>query len=164
MKTRLLSESKCFGYGTALAAAIFVFDANHPHGVAGAMPYVALPLLGLLARSNRAVMILAVTGTALTIAGMLLSYAAAPLYVVLVNRVMGTCLIWIVAYVAIRHLTVGNALRKSLRKAAFRDPLTGLYNRRYAFKIFENEINRLPSIWRSVFIDPDRCRLLQAHQ
>ena len=142
MKTRLLSETRCFGYAAALSAAIFVFDLNHPLGVAGAMPYVALPLLGMLARSNRAVVALAATGTVLTLAGMLLSSATAPLYVAAINRAMTVLLTWIVAYVAIRHLTVGNELRASLEKAAFRDPLTGLYNRRYAFRMFENEISR----------------------
>ena len=142
MKTRLLSERKCYNYGTALAVAIFIFDLTHPLGVAGSMPYIALPLLGMLARSNRAVIKLAVLGTVLSVAGAFLSTSGAALYIVCINRGLSCTLIWIVADVALRHLAVGNELRTSLRKAAFRDPLTGLYNRRYTFKIFDNELNR----------------------
>lgn len=141
-RTRLISDRKCYLYGTVLATTIFAFDLWHPLGVASATPYIALPLLGLLARSPRAVVNIAVLGTLLTIAGMFLSTAAAPLHVALLNRTMSMALIWIVAIIAIKHLAVGDRLRNSLRKAAFRDPLTGLYNRRYIFDIFRNELNR----------------------
>ena len=54
-EARAISDRKCNFYGAALAAATFVFDIYHPLGIAGAMPYIALPLLGLLARSSRSV-------------------------------------------------------------------------------------------------------------
>ena len=142
MKTRLISDRKCDLYGAALASATFEFDIYHPLGIAGAMPYIALPLLGLLARSSRAVINLAVLGTLLNVAGIALSTSVAPLYVVLVNHLMSGILVCLVAYIALTHLAVGDRLRASLHDAAFRDPLTRLYNRRYVFDIFRNELRK----------------------
>lgn len=142
MKTRLISDRKCDLYGAALASATFIFDIYHPLGIAGAMPYIALPLLGLLARSSRAVINLALLGTALNVAGVALSMSGAPLYVVLVNHLMSGILVCIVAYIALAHLAVEDRLRASLHDAAFRDSLTGLYNRRYVFDIFRDEFKK----------------------
>ena len=140
MKTRLISDRKCDLYGAALAAATFVFDVYHPLGIAGAMPYIALPLLGLLARSSRAVINLALLGTVLNIGGVALSGTS--LYVSMVNHLMSGILVCIVAYIALIHLAVGDRLRASLHDAAFRDPLTQLYNRRYVFNILRDEFRR----------------------
>ncbi len=142
MKTRLISDRKCDLYGAALASATFVFDIYHPLGIAGAMPYIALPLLGLLARSARAVVNLAVLGTVLNIAGIVLTMSAAPLHVVLVNHLMSGILVCTVAYIALAHLAVEDRLRASLHDAAFRDPLTRLYNRRYVFNILRDELKK----------------------
>ncbi|NNC77110.1 MAG: GGDEF domain-containing protein [Woeseiaceae bacterium] len=142
MKTRVISTRKGSIYGTSIALVIFLIDLQNPLGVASATPYIALPLLGLLARSPRSVIALAVLGTTLNLAGLLLSPSGAPYYVVLTNRIMALVMIWVVAYVAIQHLSTGDKLRAVLRKAAFRDPLTGLFNRRYVFGIFTNELNR----------------------
>ena len=142
METRLISDRKCDLYGAALASATFVFDIYHPLGIAGAMPYIALPLLGLLARSSRAVINLALLGTVLNVAGVALSMSGASIYVLLVNHLMSGILVWIVAYIALTHLAVGDRLRASLHDAAFRDPLTRLYNRRYVFNIFRDEIKK----------------------
>ncbi len=142
MKTRLISDRKCDLYGAALASATFVFDIYHPLGIAGAMPYIALPLLGLLARSTRAVVNLAVLGTVLNIAGIVLTMSAAPLHVVLVNHLMSGILVCTVAYIALAHLAVEDRLRASLHDAAFRDPGTRLYNRRYVFNILRDELKK----------------------
>ena len=142
LKTRLMSDRKCELYGVMLASVTFVFDIYHPQGIAGAMPYIALPLLGLLARSARAVIGLALLGTVLNVAGVVMSMSGAPLYAVLVNHLMSGILVCIVASIALAHLAVGNRLRNSLRDAAFRDPLTRLYNRRYAFKKIRDELKR----------------------
>lgn len=142
MAKRPMSKRRSYLYGAALAASTFLFDLWHPLGVAGAMPYIALPLLGLLARSARAIVCLALLGTGLTIAGVYLSAAGASFYVVLLNRGMSVSLIWAVAATALRHLAVDDRLRRTLRNAAFRDALTGLYNRRYVFGIFNNELKR----------------------
>ncbi len=142
MKTRLISERKCELYGAAFASATFAFDIYHPLGIAGAMPYIALPLLGLLARSSRAVISLALLGTVLNVGGVVLSMSAAPLYAVLVNHLMSGILVCIVAYIALAHLAVEDRLRATLHDAAFRDPLTRLYNRRYVFNIFRDELKK----------------------
>ena len=142
MKTRLISERKCDLYGAALASATFVFDIYHPLGIAGAMPYIALPLLGLLARSSRAVINLALLGTILNVGGVVLSMSGAPLVTVLVNHLMSGILVCIVAYIALVHLEVGDRLRASLHDAAFRDSLTLLYNRRYVFDTLRNELRK----------------------
>ena len=142
MNTRVISERKCDVYGAILASVTFVFDVYHPHGIAGAMPYIALPLLGLLARSSRAVINLAILGTVLNVAGAAMSMPGLTLYAVLVNHLMSGILVCIVAYIALAHLAVENRLRDSLRDAAFRDPLTQLYNRRYVFKALRDELKR----------------------
>ena len=142
LKTRLMSDRKCELYGVMLASVTFVFDIYHPVGIAGAMPYIALPLLGLLARSARAVISLALLGTVLNVAGVVMSMSGTPLYAVLVNHLMSGILVCIVASIALAHLAVGDRLRGSLRNAAFRDPLTRLYNRRYVFKVLRDELKR----------------------
>lgn len=142
MKTRLISDRKCDLYGAAFASATFGFDIYHPLGIAGAMPYIALPLLGLLSRSSRAVVNLALLGTILNVAGVTLSMSSAPLHVVLVNHLMSGILVCIVAYIALAHLSVEDRLRASLHDAAFRDSLTRLYNRRYVFNIFRDELKK----------------------
>lgn len=142
MKTRLLTDRQCDRYGAAFAAAVFLFDIYQPMGIAGAMPYIALPLLGLLARSYRSTLNLAILGTFLNIAGILLATSGAPLYVVVVNHVMSGVLVWMVAYVALNHMAVGDELRSTLHDAAFRDPLTKLYNRRYLSNVIGNGLEQ----------------------
>lgn len=142
MTTRLISDHKCDLYGAVLASVTFVFDIYHPQGIAGAMPYIALPLLGLLARSPRAVINLALLGSVLNVAGVAMSISGTPLYAVMVNHLMSGILVWMVAYIALAHLAVEDRLRDSLHDAAFRDSLTRLYNRRYVFKIFRDELKR----------------------
>ncbi|MDX1517419.1 MAG: GGDEF domain-containing protein [Woeseiaceae bacterium] len=120
----------------------FLFDLSQPLGVAGGMPYVALPLLGLLARSPRMIMVTACIGVVLTCAGFWLSPPGAPLHAVLLNRGLSVAMIIIIAAISLRHMAIGERLRESLERQASRDPLTGLYNRRYVFSIVTNELNR----------------------
>ena len=142
MKTRLISDRQCDLYGAALASVTFLFDIYHPLGIAGAMPYIALPLLGLLARSARAVIHLALLGTILNVGGVALSMSGAPLYGVMVNHLMSGILVCIVAYIALTHMAVEDRLRESLHHAAFRDSLTQLYNRRYVFNVLRDELKK----------------------
>ena len=108
---RLLSDRKCDLYGAILASVTFIFDIYHPHGIAGSMLYIALPLLGMLARSPRAVIKLALLSTVLNVAGVALSTSGVPLYAVLVNHLMSGILVCIVAYIALVHLRVEERLR-----------------------------------------------------
>ncbi len=161
MKTRLISNRKCDLYGAAFASATFAFDVYYPLGIAGAMPYIALPLFGLLARSSRAVINLAVLGTLLNLAGIAVTMWAAPLHVVVVNHLMSGILVCMVAYFALAHLKIEDKLRASLHDAAFRDSLTGLYNRRYVFKLFRQELRkfqRYGSPFSLMLIDADHFK------
>lgn len=137
-----MSTRRATLYGALAALAIFVFDLANPLGVVGSMPYVVLPLLGLLAGAPRAIFALAVLGTLLTLGGLLSSADGAPLVVVLMNRGLSLMTIWVVALIAIRHLAIGESLRESLEKQATHDPLTERYNRRYVFGIIENELKK----------------------
>lgn len=161
MKPRLISDRKCDLYGAALASVTFVFDIYHPTGIAGAMPYIALPLLGLLARSTRAVVNLAVLGTVLNVAGVVMATSGAPLYALLVNHLMSGILVWMVAYMSLTHLTEGNRLWATLHEAAFRDPLTGLFNRRYVFDALGSELrkhHRYGEAFSIILIDADHFK------
>ncbi|MDX1405017.1 MAG: GGDEF domain-containing protein [Woeseiaceae bacterium] len=153
-----ISSRRATLYGALAALTIFLFDLVYPLGVVGSMPYVALPLLGLLARARRAIFTLAILGTVLTFAGLFLSTAGAPLYVVLINRGLNAAMVWTVALMAVRHLAIGDSLRESLEKQASHDPLTDLYNRRYVFSMIENGLSRYQrygDIFSLILIDAD---------
>ena len=126
-----------------LAAALtFLFDLTQPLGVAGGMPYVLLPLLGLLARSSVIVVFAAALGTLLTGLGLLHSPDGAQMTIVYTNRGMSIVLLWVVALTTARHLQIGNNLRSQLSEQAATDPLTGLYNRRYVFAYIDEQLKR----------------------
>ena len=139
---RPLSSRHAVILTATLAAAIFLFDVSQPLGVAGGIPYIGLPLLGLLARSPRMIVALGAGSTVLILAGMAVSKSGTTLNVVLMNRGMCLALVWTVTLIALRHLAIGERLRESLRKQVAEDPLTGLYNRRYVFDIVERELTR----------------------
>jgi diguanylate cyclase (GGDEF)-like protein len=161
--TTHISNRRAGLYGIVAALAIFLFDMIYPLGVVGSMPYVALPLFGLLARSPRTIYALSVLGTVLTFGGLFLSSAGAPLYVVLINRGMNAAIVWAVALIAVRHLAIGDRLRESLERQASRDPLTELYNRRYVFGMIENEIRRFERYgerFSLILIDADHFKCI----
>ncbi|MGB5354465.1 MAG: GGDEF domain-containing protein [Woeseia sp.] len=146
----------------AIAAALtFAFDLSQPLGVAGGMPYVVLPLLGLLARSSRIVLAAALLGSALTVAGVMNSVAGSQLSTVVINRTMIIVLIWVATYLALRHLSIGRELRKLLREQALTDPLTGLFNRRHVFACIDKELkhyDRYKTVFSIILIDADHFK------
>lgn len=142
MRIRPISKRSAATMAAGAAVLIYAFDMTQPLGVAGGTPYVALPLLGLLARTPRVVVLFAVAGSVLTVAGAIHSAAGAPIQIVLLNRGMSLTLIWVVAVISLRHLEVGKQLLESLKQQASRDPLTNLYNRRYLFGLVETELTR----------------------
>lgn len=137
-----ISTRRATSYGVLAALLVFAFDMVNPPGMAASMPYIVLPLLGLLAAAPRTVLALAILATVLTIAGTLLFPHGLPFFVVFANRVMSTTMVWIVTLIALRHLAIGERLRASLEKQATHDPLTQLYNRRHVFAVIENELTR----------------------
>lgn len=143
------------------AGLTFAFDLSQPLGVAGGMPYVLLPLVGLLARSARIVLATAAFGTVLTVIGLLLSPDGAQNNIVYTNRGMGIGLLWAVAFTALRHLQIGNSLRERLRQQAATDPLTGLYNRRYVFANIDDQLSRYErygEVFSIILIDADHFK------
>lgn len=123
-----------------ISAAVFVFDIYFPLGVAGAVPYVALVLVALIAQQPRAILALAMLATALTIAGYFFSPSGGIQNVVLINRGMALFAIWSTAIVSYFHLKT----LARLEPLATTDQLTGLYNRHY----FTSELVKQINTWR----------------
>lgn len=100
------------------------------------MPYVAVVLVGLLARQPRTVLALAALGTALTVMGYFISPGEVTSHhVALINRSLAIFAIWatgIVSYVHLRSLA-------TLKPLVNRDELTGIFNRHY----FNEEADKL---------------------
>lgn len=123
-----------------LIPAFFSFDLYFPLGVAGGVPYVALVLTGLITKQPKVILVLAITGTFLTIAGYFLSPVGGLFQVVLINRGLALFAIWSVAIVCYIHL---RELAR-LEPLATRDQLTKLFNRHY----FSFEIVKQINFWR----------------
>ena len=121
--------------------AFVFFDLHYPLGVAGGVPYVALVLVGLITQRPNIIIIMAVLGSTLTIAGYFLSPVSGIIIeVVLINRGLALFAIWSVAIVSFIHL---KDLAR-LEPLATRDQLTNLFNRHY----FSSEIVRQINFWR----------------
>jgi diguanylate cyclase (GGDEF)-like protein len=121
-----------------IAGAILVFDLMTPLGIAGGVPYVALVLVGLIARKPRGVILLAILGSGLTVLGYYLSPAGGSPHVVLINRGLALFAIWATAIVC--HLHLASLAR--LEPLANRDQLTNLYNRHYFFRELNKQIEK----------------------
>ncbi len=158
---RPLSARPAVLLATLLATVTFLFDLSQPLGVAVGIPYVGLPLLGLLARSPRMIVMSGGVATALILVGVPLSPDGSAWQFVALNRAMSIVLVWVVVAIAIRHLAIGDRLCESLTKQASEDPLTGLYNRRFVFDIVEHELNRYRryrSRFSLILIDADHFK------
>lgn len=158
---RPLTDAQATITVVVLAVLAFAFDLSQPLGVAGGMPYVVLPMLGMLARSPIIVVFSAIAGTLLAIVGMTISPQGAEPAIFVTNRAMSISLIWLVAYSAYRHLRIGNSLRQRLREQALTDPLTGLYNRRHIFSCLDRELKRYErysDVFSIILIDADHFK------
>ncbi len=98
----------------ALAAAIFAFDVSLPLGVAGGVPYVALVLFGLWLPGRRAVIVLALAGTALTLLGYVVSPAGGIAWMVVANRGLAIFAIWVTAVLIVERRKADEALKQTL--------------------------------------------------
>ncbi len=85
------------GYATTLSLTILLIDLSLPGGVAAGMLYVLLVLFGWFISNMRVTLFLAFTGTVLTIFGWFFSQTGADSWVVIVNRALTVCVIWITA-------------------------------------------------------------------
>ncbi len=81
----------------AIAVSVFAFDLSVPLGVAAAVPYVALVLVGNWLPKPGHIYLLATLGTVLTITGYFLSPYGGAQWVVLANRGLAIFIIWITA-------------------------------------------------------------------
>ena len=77
-----------------LGLSILVVDLNTPLGVAAAVPYVAVVLIGLWLPERRDVIAIAVLCSLATLAGFLLSANAGAMWMVVSNRVLALGAIW----------------------------------------------------------------------
>lgn len=124
----------------AVAGAVLMFDLSQALGVAGGVPYVLLVLLGLVAERHRVVLALATSATVLTFMGFVLSAPSSQFDIVLTNRALALLAIWSVA----GAVSLVLVQRKRLQRLINRDPLTGVFNRKFLFETLQREIN----IWR----------------
>lgn len=123
-----------------ICAVVLAFDLYFPLGIAGGVPYVVLVLVGLITQRPGAIIVLAIVGSILTVAGYFFSPSGGIYHVVLINRGLALFAIWataIVCYVHLRELA-------RLEPLATRDQLTKLFNRHY----FSFEIVKQINFWR----------------
>lgn len=123
-----------------ISAAVLGFDLSFPLGVAGGVPYVVLVLVGLITQRPRAIIILAMVGSILTVVGYFFPTSGGIYHVALINRGLALFAIWTTAIVCYVHL---KALAR-LEPLATRDQLTKLFNRHY----FSFEIVKQINFWR----------------
>ncbi len=86
-----------------LAVLFFLFDISIPLGVAAGIPYVALVLVGLWFAGGRAVLVLAVLASLLSILGYFYSAPAGIPWMVLANRGLALFAIWVTAVLGFLH-------------------------------------------------------------
>jgi len=88
-------------FSILIALAICILDTQFPLGVADGVLYVALVLIGLLARDHRLILGGAIAGTILGIFGFFISPPGAELWMVIVNRGLSIFVIWMTAYLCL---------------------------------------------------------------
>ena len=76
---------------------IFILDAQLPLGIADGMLYVALVLLGMMARNRSLIIIAAILGSALNLLGYFLSPPGGDIVQVITNRVLAFLIICVTA-------------------------------------------------------------------
>ncbi len=91
------AQAKVVAVAVVVAAMVLLFDLSLPLGVAGGVPYVALVLIGIWLPKIEHIVLLALVGTVLTIAGYLLSPEGGIPWVVMTNRGLALFAIWITA-------------------------------------------------------------------
>ncbi|GMR07479.1 MAG: hypothetical protein BMS9Abin26_0482 [Gammaproteobacteria bacterium] len=86
----------------ALVLTIFIIDLLLPLGVAGGVPYILVILVALWIKNPRAVIILAIICSLLTVLGFYLSPAGGELWKVMANRSLAIFAIWVTAILALK--------------------------------------------------------------
>lgn len=96
-----------------LLVAVFIGDLLLPLGVAAGVPYVAPTLLALWLGRPRALIIVALISTTLTVAGYFLSDPGASDWAVIPNRALAIGAVWVVAVMGIRRHRLERRLSES---------------------------------------------------
>ncbi len=152
MQSNYLSFKSFIAFSLVLATAIFALDLNMPWGVAGGVPYVALVLLALLAPRRRYIILMALLGTFLTIAGWFLSPPGGVPWVVTTNRFLAMFAIWVTAILGLNRRVFEERMCKAKMEAELlaaeletmvcTDSLTGIANRRFFDRTMDDEWSR----------------------
>ncbi|MCP5245060.1 MAG: GGDEF domain-containing protein [Burkholderiales bacterium] len=124
------------------SAAIFLFDLYTPLGVAAGTPYALIVFASLWFKSNWSTYIATVSGISLTLIGFFMAPGiAAPLEVVLTNRILALIVITITAYMVLKIKKVNHELFE-LMADTYIDPLTQCKNNRAFEEETKVEIKR----------------------
>ncbi len=83
--------------GSIAAAGIFIVDASLPLGIADGMLYVALVLLGMMARNRKLIIMAAIVSSILNLLGYFFSPPGGELTNVITNRILAFVTIWMTA-------------------------------------------------------------------
>jgi PAS domain S-box-containing protein len=110
---KVKSEALLYALGFFLAGGCLALDLSLELGVAGAIPYITLIIPGLLAHNRRFIVVAALAGTLLTIAGYFLSPFGGELWKVLINRFLALFAIWLTSGLSLYHLKREEQLRRS---------------------------------------------------
>ena len=102
-----------------VAAFVFSFDLAMPLGVASAVPYVAVVLIGFWLPRPQQIYLLATLGTVLTIVGYILSPDGSPHWALLVNRGLALFAIWITAFLIASRKRAENERDEKVRERDF---------------------------------------------
>ncbi|SER37472.1 diguanylate cyclase (GGDEF) domain-containing protein [Nitrosomonas sp. Nm51] len=124
------------------SVSIFLSDLCTPLGVAAGSPYALLVFASIRFKSNGSTYITAAIGFLLTLTGLFLSpYIAAPMDVVLTNRILALLIITITTYMVLRIKKINHELYTLMSETCV-DPLTQCKNGRAFEEETKIEIKR----------------------
>ncbi len=112
-KSNIKTDARLIALAAALAAAIFILDTALPLGVAGGVPYVVVVLVSMWSPRREFTIIMAITGTVLTMAGFFISPAGGEMWKVLFNRFLALFAIWVTAVLVLYYKRAEAEIRES---------------------------------------------------
>ena len=86
------------GFSAILSVLFFLYDLSNPLGVAAGVTYVTIVLLGIWLPQWRYTFSLAILSSILTVLGYYLSDQGSELWIVITNRALSLCIIWVTAF------------------------------------------------------------------
>ncbi|MFQ5433005.1 MAG: PAS domain-containing protein, partial [Nitrospinota bacterium] len=125
------TSSRLIALSVLLAAAVFLLDISIPLGVAGGVPYVVIVLVTMWSPKREFTIIMAVTGTVLTMAGFLLSPAGGEMWKVVINRLLALFAIWVTAVLILYHKRAETQIIESAKSLARAQEIANVGNWNY---------------------------------